>query len=207
MAEHRHTRLKRRTLMTTAWAVPVIAATSAVPAMASSWKTDLAIDVIDPPYDLEKWEPKQEIPVYRKSTGDRIAGRGSLPPRIRITNVGRVTAVNPSGTVEITIRDYISDYSPWGANRLKAVTTNPTVLWSEDGRGAASGPGARFTYKCAGQLGPGQSLEIPLRYFVNPPFVHVAFNVLVAAWVEDERDGDYDDNSLRIGHVPFTSVF
>ncbi|WP_129657618.1 hypothetical protein [Rothia uropygialis] len=208
MKEHHYARLGRRSLMkSAAWSLPVVAVSSTVPAMASSVPTDLAIDVVDPPYDMETWEPKRETPVYRKSTGERIANTGSLPPSLRITNVGRVIAMNPSGTVEITMRDYISDYEPWRANRLKATTTLPGVVWAEDTTGSGKSSGARFRYKVSGQLTPGQTIEIPLRYFVDPPFVHVAFNVLVAGWVEDERDGDYDDNSLRIGHVPYTSVF
>lgn len=208
MGEPRNARLKRRTLVgSAAWVVPVLVTASAVPAVASSVKTDLAIDVVDPPYALENWRPKHEIPIYKGSNGNRVAVRGSLPPMIRITNVGRVTAIDPSGSVELILRDYGNDGASWASNRVKAGTTNQNVMWTEDSANATAEAGARYRYTCRGALRPGQSIDIPLRYFVNPPFVHAEFNVLVAAWVEDQQEGDYDDNSLRIGHVPWVSAF
>lgn len=194
----------RRTLIRSAgWAAPLVAASAAVPAYASSTKTDLAIEVVDPPYNWETFEPEHRIPIFRGPSGNNERARGSLPPSIRITNVGRVPATNPSGTVEITMRDYGSDYAPVGANQVKANTVNGRVVWAETGTPLGSRYGSKFTYTYRTVLHPGQTVEIPLRYYVNQPFANVQFNLLVAATVVDQHEGDYDDNSERLGHVPW----
>lgn len=53
-----------------------------------------------------------------------------------------------------------------------------------------------------GTLQPGDVAEIPLKYWVRSPFANVTFELLVVAFVQDEQEGDWDDNSERLGQVP-----
>ncbi|MGV3149151.1 hypothetical protein [Rothia sp. 11273D007AR] len=62
-----------------------------------------------------------------------------------------------------------------------------------------AGGSPSFTWTYSGVLQPGESVEIPLRYYVNFPFWNVQYELFVAVTVIDEMDGDSDDNFEHMG--------
>ena len=111
---------RRAMLKGAAWGAPAVATTTAAPAAAASvlpdQPTDLAIDVVDPPVDMDTWQPEMTVPVYQQDLRT-VAQMASLPPMVRVTNVGSVPAVNPVGTFEAamaalaTLRGHAHDLS------------------------------------------------------------------------------------------------
>ncbi|MBM7051230.1 MULTISPECIES: hypothetical protein [unclassified Rothia (in: high G+C Gram-positive bacteria)] len=198
---------KRRTLLKgAAWAAPAIVATSAIPAYAlsSSFEpllTNLAIELADPPFNWDTFEPDYVIPIYDSATSRNVLERASFPPSFTVRNVGKVDAVNPTGTLLTQMRDIGTDVpSAGGANGTKIASTNPLIGITRTGSDKFNA--ATFTWAYAGVLKPGEEFTFEFKYHVNYPFWNVDYELFVAATVNDQTEGDYDDNSERMGTVP-----
>ena len=202
---------KRRTILKAgAWAAPTVLATTAVPAYAASFETsnltDLAIELTDPSMDWSTFTPVYDTPIYRgPTTTSSVAGRASFPKSMIITNVGSVPAVAPSGTLLTDMQDVRTDAS--GSNQAGTYvnSTDPLVTFTYASSGGWGVP--TFTWSYAGTLQPGESVEIPLRYYVNSPFWNVQYELLVAVTVLDEMDGDSDDNHEHMGVTQGTVIY
>lgn len=193
----------RRTLMkAAAWSAPVVAATATVPAYAASNPsvtfTDLAIKLADPPFNWDSFEMDYSIPIYDGATSNNILARAAFPPSFTITNVGTIPAVNPKGTLLTQMRDIGTDVpSAGGADGTKIASTDPKFGVTRVGKDQFGAATFRWAY--AGTLKPGESYTFPFKYYVNYPFANVDYELFVAATVVDEMDGDYDDNTERMG--------
>lgn len=197
---------RRAMLKGAAWGAPAVVVATAAPAAAASvlpdQPTDLAIDVVDPPVDMDTWQPEMTVPVYQQDLRT-VAQMASLPPMVRVTNVGSVPAMNPVGTFEAAMKDYASDYIPLGSNQVKLASGTPQATLTEIPTPVfAKGEGSKWNWSWSGTLQPSDVAEIPLKYWVRSPFANVTFELLVVAFVQDEQEGDWDDNSERLGQVP-----
>ena len=197
-----HTPKRRTVLKAGAWAAPAVVATSAIPAYAASFeetpRTDLAILLSDPTVDWSTFEPVYDSPIYRgPTTTTNVAAYASFPNTMTITNVGTVPAVNPSGTLLTDMNDVATDAT--GSNRAGTYvnSSDPLVTFAYAGQAGWGSPSFTWTY--SGTLQPGESVEIPLRYYVNFPFWNVQYELFVAVTVIDEMDGDSDDNFEHMG--------
>lgn len=207
-----HTPIKRRTaLQAGAWSAPLLLASAAVPAYAASsptssvpdqpYLTDLAIEIADPPINWDTFAPVFSTPIYGGRTSNQSIGDGSLPTHFTVTNVGTKPARFPSGTLEMQMRDVGTDVpSAGGADGTKVISADSSATISLLSGKSANG-GAMFSWTYNGTLQPGQSVEIPFKYYVNYPFANVNYELFIAAIVMDEMQGDYDDNSERMGTV------
>ncbi len=201
---------KRRTLLKAgAWAAPAILGTTAIPAYAASSSTsnltDLAIELGQPNVDWSSFSPVYDTSIYRGTTGTTAYGQGSLPQTMTITNVGSVPAVTPSGTLLTQMKDIRSNTASAAAIGTQVNSTNPLVTFNYTGQGTPNGPTYTWTY--AGTLQPGESVEIPLRYYVTYPFANVDYELFVAVTVLDEMEGDYDDNMELMGTVKGFAIY
>lgn len=195
---------KRRTLLKAgAWAAPAVLATSAIPAYAASSPvsnlTDLAIELGQPNTDWSStFEPIYDTPIYRgPTTTTNIAAYASFPKTFTITNVGNVPAVAPSGTLLTQMKDVGTDAASSAIIGTQVNSTDPLVTFTYTGQASPNGP--TYIWNYAGTLQPGESVEIPLRYYVTFPFWNVRYELYLAATVMDEMDGDSDDNSEQMG--------
>ncbi|WP_237187156.1 hypothetical protein [Rothia nasimurium] len=197
-----HTPKRRTVLKAGAWAAPTVLATTAVPAYAASFEasnlTDMAIELTDPSMDWSTFTPVYDTPIYRgPTTTSSVAGRASFPKSMIITNVGSVPAVAPSGTLLTDMQDVVSDGTGSNLAGTYVNSTDPLVTFTFAGRERWGTP--TFTWSYAGTLQPNESVEIPLRYYVNFPFWNVQYELFVAVTVIDEMDGDSDDNFEHMG--------
>lgn len=195
---------QRRTIVKVGlWSAPAVLATAAVPAYAASitpeGETDLAIELAQPLIDWDTFEPVKNIGIYVGKEGTTPQSYGSLPDSMTITNVGTVPAVNPSGTLLTQMKDIRSDYNSLATIGTQVNSVDPLVTFAYTGQADPNGPTYTWTY--AGTLTPGQSITIPLRYYVEKPFWNVDYELFVAATVIDDKQGDYDDNSELMGTV------
>lgn len=195
---------QRRTIVKAGlWSAPAVLATAAVPAYAASitpeGETDLAIELAQPLIDWDTFEPVKNIGIYVGKEGTTPQSYGSLPDSMTITNVGTVPAVNPSGTLLTQMKDIRSDYNSLANIGTQVNSVDPLVTFTYTGQADPNGPTYTWTY--AGTLAPGQSIIIPLRYYVEKPFWNVDYELFVAATVIDDNQGDYDDNSELMGTV------
>lgn len=200
----------RRTLLKAgAWAAPAVLATAAVPAYAASLTepqlTDLAIELSQPNIDWTTFEPVKDAPIYRNTDGTRAFSQGSLPQSMTITNVGSVPAVNPTGTLLTQMKDVGTDSPSAAIIGTQVNSTDPLTTFSYTGQGTPNGPTYTWTY--TGTLQPGESVEIPLRYYVTYPFANVAYELYVAVTVADETEGDWDDNMELMGTVDGFAIY
>lgn len=194
--------LSRRQVAGAGWAVPVVLVGSAAPSFAASptGLTDLAIEVADPPTDPDTWDYQLSVPVYGGAARTVVRTRGALSQTITITNVGSVTATDPSGTVLVKMLNYDGSTPVGGVAQVRVGTL--AQGWSLTQTGTSSG-GRTYQYAYAGTLAPGAQLTLPLYYYVERPFSNLAdFTVYVRGTVVDQTGGDTDDNSARIGLVP-----
>ena len=209
-----HTPKRRTVLKAGAWAAPAVLATAAIPAYAASTPisnlTDLAIELGQPSMDWSAFEPIKDVPIYFGATGTTIANPtstlfnpkpsyGSLPKTMTITNVGTVPAVNPTGTLLTQMKDAGTDAVSSAIIGTQVNSTNPLIVFNYTGQGTPNGPTYSWIY--SGTLNPGESVEIPLRYYVTRPFANVDYELFVAVTVEDQMDGDYDDTMELMGTV------
>ena len=204
-----HTPKRRTVLKAGAWAAPAVLATTAIPAYAASTPvsnlTDLAIELSDPTMDWSTFSPVFDTPIYRATNGTTAYGQGSLPQTMTITNVGSVPAVTPSGTLLTQMKDLTTNAVSSAIIGTQVNSTHPLVTFNYTGQGTPNGPTYTWTY--AGTLQPGESVEIPLRYYVTYPFANVDYELFVAVTVLDEMDGDYDDNMERMGTVDGFAIY
>ncbi|MDY6050845.1 MAG: hypothetical protein SPI83_00310 [Rothia sp. (in: high G+C Gram-positive bacteria)] len=193
----------RRTLLkASAWAAPAVLATSAIPAYAASFeeipRTDLAIQIADPTVDWSTFEPVYDTPIYRgPTTTTNVAAYASFPNTMTITNVGSVPAVNPTGTLLSDMQDVFTDAT--GSNQAGTQVNSSDSRVTFTYAGSAGWGSPSFVWTFAGTLQPGESVDIPLRYYINWPFWNVQYELFLSATVIDEMDGDSDDNSDHMG--------
>ena len=180
-----HTPKRRTVLKAGAWAAPAVLATSAIPAYAASFeetpRTDLAILLSDPTVDWSTFEPVYDSPIYRgPTTTTNVAAYASFP-----------------NTLLTDMNDVATDAT--GSNRAGTYvnSSDPLVTFAYAGQAGWGSPSFTWTY--SGTLQPGESVEIPLRYYVNFPFWNVQYELFVAVTVIDEMDGDSDDNFEHMG--------
>lgn len=195
---------QRRTLLkASAWTAPAVLASTVIPAYAASSPvsklTDLSIELSEPSIDWESFEPVKDVPIYRGATGTTIANPtstffnpkpsyGSLPKTMTITNVGTIPAVNPTGTLLTQMKDTGSDANSAAIIGVQVNSTDPLMIFNYTGQGTPNGPTYSWIY--SGTLYPGESVEIPLRYYVTRPFANADFELFVAATVVDQTEGD-----------------
>lgn len=205
----------RRTLLkASAWAAPAVLATSAIPAYAASFeeipRTDLAIELSEPSMDWSNFQAIKDVPIYLGATGTIIANPtstffnpkpsyGSLPKTMTITNVGTIPAVNPTGTLLTQMKDVGSDFNSAAIIGTQVNSTDPLIVFNYTGQGTPNGPTYSWIY--SGTLNPGESVDIPLRYYVTRLFSNVDYELFVAVTVVDQMQGDYDDNMTLMGTV------
>ena len=209
-----HAPQRRTVLKAGAWAAPAVLATATIPAYAASTPvpelTDLAIELGQPSIDWETFKPVKDVPIYLGASGTRIANPtssffnpkpsyGSLPKTMTITNVGAVPAVNPTGTLLTQMKDVGTDANSAAITGTQVNSTDPLIIFNYSGQGSPNGPTYNWVY--SGTLGPGESVEIPLRYYVTRPFANVDYELFVAVTVNDQMPGDYDDNMELMGTV------
>lgn len=84
-------------------------------------------------------------------------------------------------------------------------SSNPLVTFTYTGPAGWGSP--TFAWIYSGTLLPGESVDIPLRYYVNFPFWNYRYELFVAVTVVDEMDGDSDDNSKRMGVTQGTVIY
>lgn len=197
-----HTPKRRTVLKAGAWAAPAVLATAAIPAYAASFeevpRTDLAIQIADPTVDWSTFEPVYDSPIYRgPTTTTNVAAYASFPNTMTITNVGTVPAVNPSGILLTDMHDVFTDAT--GSNQAGTYVNSSDPLTTFTYAGQTGWGSPSFTWTYAGTLLPGESIEIPLRYYVNFPFWNVQYELFLSATVIDEMGGDSDDNFEHMG--------
>lgn len=193
-----YTTTRRTVVKAGAWTAPavLVAANTPVYAVSSPTEpTDLEVMVTDPPFSWETFEPEYSVPIYAGATGTRRIGNGALPPSFVVTNVGTTPATNPTGTFELQMRDVGTDApSAGGADGTRANSTMPEVTITSDGKSQFGG--GLYTWVYSGILAPGESVEIPLRYYVNYPFANVDYELFVFVNVIDEMAGDEEENDF-----------
>lgn len=193
---------RRRFVGALMWSAPAIAATSLVPAhAASSTGAGIRMLLSDPPVNFGTFDPERTVPVYRFATGNNVRTLASLPPSVVLRNEGTAPVTDPSGRMTVTMRDYGSDYAPVGANQFKVTSPMAQVSVQEERTRIGSREGARFGVTYRGTISPGQAINVPLRYFVNPPFRNVTFNVLVTVETAGEG-GATASRDDKMGYVP-----
>ncbi len=196
----RHHGTVKRALL---WAAPVVAASTMIPAVAASAQPGrVRFIVADPSVNFGTFRPEWDVPVYRFASGNAQRTKASLPSSFIIRNDGSVPAENPTGQLTLTMRDYDTDYAPVGANQMKVTSPSSAVSIREERTPIGSREGSRFRVSYRGIIQPGQSVNVPLRYFVNPPFRNVTFNLLVSALADSPGGEVPGERSERMGHVP-----
>lgn len=196
---------RRRLAGAMMWTVPAIAATSLIPAHAASTTTTgggLRMLLEDPPFNFDTFFPEQTVPVYRFATGNHSRTRASLPPSVVVRNEGTAPVTDPTGLMTVTMRDYGSDYAPVGANQFKVTSPMAAMEFQEERTPIGSREGSRFRVTYHGTVQPGQSVNVPLRYYVNPPFRNVTFNALVTVETTGPAGGATIFRDDRMGYVP-----
>lgn len=183
----------RRGLLGAIGAAAVVAASARA---AQAAEPAVQVEVLDPPFDPETYEPRKDVPVYRHASGDQVRVRASLPEALRVHNGSSAPVPGPTVELVLTMRDYGTDYAPVGANQIKATCTTEGVRVREVKTPVGSRQGSRFLLECTQSIPAGGTLELPLRYFEDPLFANVDFNLLVDASVAGAAA------SRKVGFVP-----
>lgn len=207
----------RRTVLTAAaWTAPAIAATTAVPTYAASTTVpllegDLEITVTDPPFNWDTFEENYSVPVYaggingaRRNNLTRVLTRASLPQSIIVTNVGSTPVTGATGQIATEMLDVGVDIAPvtGGTDKQIRITTDRSSGFEvTDTRKMNSQGAAVFEWFYSGTIQPGQSVEMPFKYYVHWPFTNVDFEVLVTATVGDAVADDNNDEDVKMGTV------
>lgn len=170
---------RRGVVQAAVWSAPAVTVATAAPALSASTggPARLVIEVLDPPVSSD-WQPRFTTPIL--STAGATVAAGSLPPRVRITNLGGTPAAGVTGTLALAVGSYadggtqiaggdqlrLASATGWAVTRVTATT------------------GTRFTYAVTQPIAAGGSVELELRY--TAPFaIREQFTLLVEATVAD----------------------
>ncbi|QRZ61610.1 hypothetical protein [Rothia sp. ZJ932] len=157
------------------------AAAAEVPGYAFAPGKGAPIVLADTPYNAQDHWLGYTVPIYSGQSPWRVLRHGSLPTSFTITNTSNQPIVNPTGTLALQMRDTGMDIpSVGGASKTRANSSNNAVLFKDQGTNQHGARLYTWTYRNI-TLKPGQSLEIPLRYYVNYPFSNVDYELLVTA--------------------------
>ncbi|MDY3048668.1 MAG: hypothetical protein SOR40_02695 [Rothia sp. (in: high G+C Gram-positive bacteria)] len=203
---------RRALLRAGAWSSPVLLASSPLPAYAASAPAEqnLALEFSQPNINWETFEPIRDVPIYRGATGSTLASKGgsffnpkasygSLPTHLIIRNEGSQPVSNPSGSLLSQMKDVASDSASAALIGTQVNSSDPQMIFTYTGQASPFGPSYDWTYQ--GVLGPGQTLEIPLRYYVTWPFANVDYELFLAATVLDPLGASQDNTSEIMGTV------
>ncbi|EKA60914.1 hypothetical protein B277_10414 [Janibacter hoylei PVAS-1] len=179
----------RRAVVTAGvWTAPAVTVASAAPQLTASTvgPSRLSIELVDPPIGAD-WQPQYSTPI--RSTTGATMGSASLPPRVRITNLGGSPAAQVTGTLALTVGSYAKGGTRIsGGDQLRLAST---AGWTVTRVSATTG--SRFTYVLTQPVPAGGSVELDLRYIgafaVREQYtVHVEATVASAASAQDGAD-------------------
>ncbi|GAA1347082.1 hypothetical protein [Falsarthrobacter nasiphocae] len=198
---------RRRVVGAAAWSAPIIALSSAAPAMAASQPPlgepgDLAIAIVDPAAD-----GSLNTPIYWGNT-TQVAQMGDMPPGLVVTNVGSTPIASATGTLELQMQN--QDATSNLAYRTQARTTDSFFTLVDTTPGVPPTGAARtYRWTLTRPLQPGESVTIPFQYYTPKTFTNPDFSVLVLATINDAVEFDSNDLDARVGFVPgySTTIF
>lgn len=168
---------RRGIVQAAAWSAPAVTVAAAAPALSASTggPARLAIEVLDPPVSAD-WQPRFTTPI--RSTAGATVAAGSLPPRVRITNLGGTPAAGVTGTLALTVGSYADGGTQIaGGDQLRLANATGWTLTR-----VTATTGTRFTYAVTQPIAAGGSVELELRY--TAPFaIREQYTLLVEATV------------------------
>lgn len=159
--------------------------------------TGAPIALAAPPYNANNHWLGYTVPIYSGQSPWRVLQKGSLPEYFTITNTTDQPIHSPTGTISLQMKDTGSDYdSVGGANKTRVNSTNRNVTFKDLGNNAQGARHYAWQYRNV-TLKPGQSINVPLRYYVNYPFANVDYELLVSATLDGAAA-----STAAIGVVP-----
>lgn len=142
----------------------------------------LSIGFSDPTVDWLSFEPTKDTPIFRAANGTQAFSYGALPQSMRITNNGAEAVSTPVGTLITQMKDVGTDSPAAAIIGTQVNSDNPNAAFVYGGQVKPHGP--KYTWIYSGSIQPGESVEIPLRYYVTYPFANVDYELYVEATVE-----------------------
>lgn len=203
-APQRRTLLKAGLFVAPA-ALTVTSLTSAQAAEAQEeQQPTLSVEFSEPTIDWASFEPTKDTPIFRAEDGTHAFSYGSLPQTMTITNNGKEAVSNPSGTFITQMKDVGTDAPSAAIIGTQVNSTDPHIAFIYGGQAKPHGP--KYTWVYSGSIQPGESVEIPLRYYVTYPFANVDYELYVEATV-DSPNGAPAAKDTRMGTVKGFAIY
>lgn len=183
---------RRGVVQAAVWSAPAVTVATAAPALSASTggPARLVIEVLDPPVSSD-WQPRFTTPIL--STAGATVAAGSLPPRVRITNLGGTPAAGVTGTLALAVGSYADGGTQIaGGDQLRLASATG---WAVTRISAPTG--TRFTYVLTQPIPAGGSVELELRY-IGAFAVREQYTLFVEATVANAASPE-DGASEKVG--------